>query len=458
MTKKRTMKSNFLKSFITVSIPIIFIADTYAQKKEPYEMMVKGVKVVVQPSGNEIVQIQTIFKGGVQNYSSSKAGIENLAMTALTECGTENDDKNSFKNKLDKVSGQVYGSAGMDFSTFNLNCIKEDLDVVWPLYADALTKPKFDAKEFDRIKQDAINNIKESESQPDYAIRKMAKNTAFAGLSYSNDPIGTTVSVKNLTAAETRDFYKSIAVKSRMLIVIVGELARNDIEQRINSLLSSIPDGKPFVFKKENFLAHSNTFAAEKKELATNYLQAVAGGPAPGTKDFNAFILAMRIFYDRHFLEVRTNHGLSYAPITYFDGGITSSANIAVSTTEPDRYIQVLYKLIDKTRKGFTDEEVRNMKTTYITGQYYNQETNAAQASALASNEVLHNNWRRALTLNEELKSVTAKDVTAAFNKYITNVSWVYQGDTAKVHPELYTRATIKQKLPQASMSNKKIN
>lgn len=452
------MKSRIYNLFFITLLALSITTTVNAQKKEPYEMMVDGVKVIVQPSGNEIVQIQTVIKGGVQNYVASEAGIENLAIKALTECGTENDDKNSFKNKLDKVSGQMYGNAGMDFSTFSVNCIKEDLSTVWPLYVDAITKPKFDEKEFDRIKQDAINNIKEMESQPDYSIEKMAKTTAFAGLNYSKDPMGTEVSVKALTAAEAKDFYKSIAVKSRMLFVVVANLDKFEIEQKIHSLLSSIPEGKPFVYKKESFAAKANTFKAEKKELATNYIQAVASGPAPGTKDYNAFLLAMRIFYDRHFLEVRTNNGLSYAPITYFDGGLTPSANIAVSTTDPNKYIMILNKLIDKTKKGFTDEEVKNMKTTYITSQYYRQETNAAQANSLASNEVLHNNWRRAITLNEDLKNISAKDVTAAFNKYLTNVSWVYQGDPSKVNPALYTQAVIKQKLPPSSMTNKKVD
>jgi zinc protease len=58
-------------------------------------MTVDGVKVIVQPSGNDIVEIQTIVKGGVQNYPGNKAGIENLAFTALTECGTAKDDKNT---------------------------------------------------------------------------------------------------------------------------------------------------------------------------------------------------------------------------------------------------------------------------------------------------------------------------------------------------------------------------
>jgi zinc protease len=452
------MNTKPYKLIFAALFTLIFMGSVNAQEKEPYEMTVDGVKVIVQPVDNEIVQIQTVFKGGVQNYDTSKAGIEDLAITSLTECGTANDDKNSFKNKLDKVSGQIYGSAGMDYSTFNLNCIKEDFSTVWPLYVDALIKPRFDETEFNRIKQDAINSIKQRESNPGYSIAKLAKSTAFAGMNYAKDPSGTEASVKSITVAEAKDFYKSIVTKSRMLIVVVANLDRSEIEQKIHNLLTSIPKGKPFVFKKETFTAKANTFKAEKKELATNYLQAVASGPAPGTKDYNAFLLAMQIFYDRHFLEVRTNNGLSYAPQTYFSGGLTPSANIVVSTTDPNKYIHVLNKLLDKTRKGFTEEEVKNMKTTYITREYYKEETNAAQAGSLAMNEVLHNNWRRAINLNEELKNITSKDVTAAFNRYVTHMSWVYQGDPAKVDTKLYTQTIVTEKLPHPTFTNKKID
>src|SRR6185295_8766309 len=144
----------------------------YAQTNKAYDMNINDVKVIVQPSGNEIVVVQTIIKGGVQNYPANKAGIENLAMTALTECGTMKDDKNSFKDKLDKVSAQVNGFSDMDYASFSLNCIKSDFDVVWPLYLDALTTPRFDEKEFKRIKDDAINFLRANESTPDFAINK----------------------------------------------------------------------------------------------------------------------------------------------------------------------------------------------------------------------------------------------------------------------------------------------
>ena len=453
------MKNFAVKYIAAVAVFIGFAGNSFAQQKEPYEMMVNGVKVIVQPSGNDIFVLQTILKGGVQNYPADKAGIESLAMSALTECGTTKDDKNSFKNKLDKVNAQVYGNAGMDYSSFVMNCIKSDFDAVWPLYADALTTPRFDAKEFDRIKQDAINSLHARASQPDYSISQLAKETAFAGKNYAKSPEGTEDIVSKLTADETKNYYNSILTKSRMVIVAVGEIDSSVLRNKISAMLSSVAQGKPFVAMKNNYLPQQNTFKAEKKDLSTNYIQGVTGGPMPGTKDYDAFVLAMRIFSVRQFLEVRTNNGLSYAPYTYFDGGLSPSSNIVVSTTDPNKYIGVMTKLVDKTKaQGFTADEVKDMKTTYLTRTYYKEETNDAQASSLATNEVVNNDWRRSVTLNDDLKNITPADVSKAFNKYISKITWVYQGDPAKVNAKLFTQPIAPPGKAPEIILDKKIN
>lgn len=433
-----------------------FLLPVMAQNKPAYEMTVNGIKVIVQPSGNEIVEILTVIKGGVQNYPADKAGIESLAITALTECGTKKDSKNSFKDKLDKVSAEIGGSAGMDFSTVTLNCIKSDLDQVWPLYIDALTLPVFDTGEFKRIKQDAISRLKSQASQPDFAISKLAKETAFKGKDYAKSPTGDESTVTSLSAAETHDYYTSILTRKRMVIVVVAELERATIEKKVKELTDVIPDGKEVKLSRYNYVPAKNTFTDQKKDLATNYIQGVTGGPQPGSSDFNAFTIAMRIFYDRQFLEVRTNNGLSYAPQTRFNGGLTPYTTIQVSTTNPDKYISVLDNLIVKTHgEGFTPDEVKNTKTGYATSFYYRMETNSAQATSLATNEVLFNDWRRSLRINEDLKKVTVDDVNKAFTKYVKDITWVYQGDTSKVNPSLYLASpSVETKLPDSKISN----
>ncbi|GAB4094477.1 M16 family metallopeptidase [Flaviaesturariibacter terrae] len=411
----------------------------WAQMGTPYELTINGVKVIVQPSGNDIVEIRTVIKGGVQNYPAARAGIEALAMDALTECGTLRHDKNAFKNALDAVSAEMSGETGMDFATFRMNCIKSDLATVWPLYVEALTQPRFDGKEFDRIRQDALTRIKAMESNPDQAIDQMARRTAFAGQPYATNPMGSSGSVSKLTAAETKAYFQKLLNRGRIVVVVVADIPKQELEKQLKTLLDKIPAGPAFVPKKSTFTAAANSFSAAKKDLATNYVQGVSSGPQPGTPDFNAFMLAMRIFYNKHFVEIRSNNGLSYAPATWFSGGLTPYSVLFASTTEPNKYVITARQLLDKIRReGFTEEEVRNTRTMYLTATYYRQETNAAQAASLAANEVLHNNWRRAITLNEDLKKITAADLNRVFRQYISNISWVLQGDPSKADEKLF--------------------
>ncbi|MCO5934326.1 insulinase family protein [Mucilaginibacter sp. RB4R14] len=414
-----------------------------AQQKA-YEMMVDGVKVIVQPSGNDIVEIQTVIKGGVQNHPANKAGIEAMAMNALNECGTLKHDKNAFKNQLDKISAAVYGVALKNYSVIKVNCIKSDLATAWPLYVEAITIPRFDAKEFERIKQDQLSQIKSEDSDPDNAIDKYADKVAFNGRDYAKDPNGTAATITPLTALETKNYYHSILTKSRMVIVVVADLERADIEAKVKGLLNTIKQGAPFELKKSFFRVYKTTFSAEKRDLATNYVEGVSSGPSPGMADYDAFSVAMRIFYDKHFLDIRTNNGLSYAPSAWFSGGATSVSKVSVSTTEPNKYIAVFDKLVDRIKKdGFNAADVADMKVTYLTGFYYKNETNTAQAGSIASNEVLHNNWRRSLTFADDVKKLTPTQVSDAFRKYIGNMIWVYQGDPKKVNPLLFTNGTL---------------
>jgi zinc protease len=409
-------------------------------QQHAYEMMVDGVKVIVQPGGNDIVEIQTIIKGGVLNYTTGKSGIESLAVTALSECGTLKHDKNSFKDQLESVGAELYGFSGKDYSVVKMNCVRSDFETVWSLYTEALTEPRFDAKEFERIKQDAINSLKDVEGQPDDAIDKYAEKVAFAGGNYAKDPYGSAETIEKLSPEDTKAYYRSILTRSRMLIVVVADIDRATIEKNISRLLSGIKQGKPIKLKNSILKVNKSTFSAENRELATNYIEGITGAPAPGTSDFTAFNVAMRIFSDRHFLEVRTNNGLSYAPQAWLSNGTMATARFEVSTTNPDKYITVFNKLLDKVKtEGFTADEVSAMKITYLTAFYYKLETNNALATSIASNEVLHHNWRRSFTLVNEVKKLTVDEVNDAFRKYIGNIVWVYRGDLKKVDPQNYT-------------------
>lgn len=416
-------------------------ASAVAQQAKPYEILVNGVKVIVVPSGNEIVQVDMVIKGGVQNYAADKAGIEKMAMTALTECGTAKRSKNEFKNALDEVDAQMYAYTGLDAAHVQLNCIKSDFETVWPLYAEAVTMPKFDAKEFARIKEEAINHIREEESNPDAAIDKLAMQTAFKGMDYAKRPGGTMESLAKLTPEMAKAYLPTVLNRSHVFIVVVGDVAKEDLQSKMTALLAKLPQGAPFVLKRAAYVPQANSFAAQKKDVATNYVLGYSAAPQANTKEYYPAMLASRMFYDKAFLEVRTNNGLSYAPAAWISTGLTPYSAMYVTTKEPDKYIAVARNMVDKLKKeGFPADDVKNTKNTFATYQYYQNETNGSLAGMVSRSELLQGDWRKAFTMKEDLKTVTPQDVNNVFNKYVGSFTWVYQGDPAKVNQALYTQ------------------
>jgi zinc protease len=419
----------------------LFATVANAQEAKPYDMMVNGVKVIVVPSGNDIVQIDMVLKGGVQNYTAAQAGIEKLALKALVECGTDKRSKNDFKDALDEVDAKMYTSSARDASHVQLNCIKGDFEIAWPLFVEALTMPKFDAKEFERIKEEALNQLREEESNPDAALRKMAMQTAFKGMDYAKSPNGNAASVSKITAVNAKAYLANHLTRSRIFVVVVGDIAKEDLQKKMTALTSKLPQGKPFVLKRTTYTPQANSFVSEKKDVATNYIMGFSSAPQADSKDYYPAMLASDMFYNKAFLEVRTNNGLSYAPAAWISGGLTPYSTMYVTTKEPDKYIAVARNMVDKLKKeGFPADDVQNTKNTFTTYQYYQNESNGSLASMVSDVELLQGDWRKAFTLKEDLKPITPADINRVFNKYIGSFTWVYQGDPTKVNQKLYTQ------------------
>jgi len=418
---------------------LLFASVAKAQEAKPYEMTVNGVKVIVVPSGNDIVQIDMVIKGGVQNYTADQAGIEKLSLKALTECGTMKRSKNDFKNALDEVDAKMYTSSNQDAAHIQLNCIKSDFDVAWPLFAEAVTMPKFDVKEFGRIKEEALNQLREEESNPDAALQKMAMQTAFKGMDYAKSPSGTAATISKITPALAKAYLNRTLTRSRIFVVVVGDIAKEELQKKMTALTAGLPQGKPFVLKRSTYVPPANSFVAQKKENATNYIMGISSAPQANSKEYLAAALASDMFYNKAFLEVRTNNGLSYAPSAWISSGLTPYSAMYVTTTEPDKYIAVARNMVDKLKKdGFPEDDVKNTKNSFATYQYYDNESNSSLASMVSRAEVLQGDWRKAFTLKEDLKPITPAEVSRVFNKYIGNFTWVYQGDPAKVNQKLF--------------------
>jgi predicted Zn-dependent peptidase len=109
----------------------------------------------------------------------------------------------------------------------------------------------------------------------------MARQTAFAGRDYAKEPQGSVESVQ-IDTRRNKKYWQSIFTRSKMVIVIVGDVDKEQIEKKVKEFLSKVPAGSPFKLKRRELFSFCNSFNPKERENATNYIQGITGAPLPG--------------------------------------------------------------------------------------------------------------------------------------------------------------------------------
>ena len=83
---------------LLIAASVVSAKPAMAQNKA-YEMMVNGVKVIVQPSGNDIVEIQAVIKGGVTDNLRSRTRSNTGRPTNCIKCWAVRSAFRCFRNR-----------------------------------------------------------------------------------------------------------------------------------------------------------------------------------------------------------------------------------------------------------------------------------------------------------------------------------------------------------------------
>jgi len=406
------------------------------------EMLVSGIKVVLKSTVNKVISADLVFLGGTQNYPKEQQGIENAALGATAECGTKTMTRDQFLDKLESTGSSIGGYSGLDNGVISLRCVKANWDATWSLFAQAVVSPSFNDKDFLTFRQKLIAQVKERESNPDGSLDDFSSHTIFKGTRYEAIPQGTAESLTQISSAAVKAYYSKILNKAQIFLVVVGDIKEADLKAKVEKAFSALPQGSYTPPAATALDVSTSDFATESRPLATNYILGIMGAPASTSANYRAYQLGIRVLYDHMFREVRTKRNLSYAPAAFMQPSLINSAALYVTTTEPNTTAKVMIDELNSVRTtGFSDKEVREKKNEFLTAYYMRQESNAAQAQSLASAQVLFGNWKRAITVNDEINALTAKDVNGAMKTYIKAIKWVYLGKPEQANPAVFKQS-----------------
>lgn len=289
-------------------LPLLLIAllfgvvNVYSQGQE---FDVDGVKVIYKPSVKDVISVRLFIDGGTANYPKDKEGIEALTLNLATTGGTKTMSKVEFNNELEKIGTSINSSTSFDFGNISMTCVSQYWDKSWDLFADAIMNPAFSDKEFQTVKDQLIAGANQTEANPDAHLLNMSMENVFKGKNYSKVPNGTVQSLQGITLQDAESYYKTIMVKKRIFLVVVGNMSKEDITSKIRNSLAGLPEGEA-ANVEDRVLINEPSEMIEDRDIETNYIRGVFSAPKMSEDDGVPMRLAMAILGDRYFVELRT--------------------------------------------------------------------------------------------------------------------------------------------------------
>ena len=180
-----------------------------------------------------VIQISLRLKGGAYLENAENAGIANLLTDLMME-GTATKTPEELEDAIGQLGAEISMVAGSEHITLYANCLARNYDATVALINEIMLEPRWDATEFDRIKEAALSSIQQAEANPD-AVASDVMNKLLYGENHpaANPVRGTEQSVKNLTIEDLKAYYEQYFVPSLASFNIVGMLDQEKVEQSL---------------------------------------------------------------------------------------------------------------------------------------------------------------------------------------------------------------------------------
>jgi len=391
---------------------------------------VTGIHVVHRYSASSDVVVANLYLlGGARQLTSANAGIEPLLLET-TERGTRTYPKERLRRQMARLGTSIATDVEADWTSFGIRATRATLDSTWAVFASRVIQPTLDSSEFEIVRSQFLAAVRQRKDSPDALLEFLADSFAYAGHPYAISPLGTEASIASLRLADLRKYHADQFVKSRMLLVIVGNVTPAHVERLVSQSLARLPEGAYHWSLPDTLPRSKSSFMIVERALPTNYIMGRYAGPPASSKDYAALRIASAVLSGQLFGEIRSRRNLTYAVDAPFIEHAVAAGGLYVTTVSPDVTLDVMRQQIDGLKSGYLDEASLDRLVAQFSTQYFlDNESNASQADFLARAYLFQGDISAVVRFARDLRSVTPEDVRRAAQQYMKDVRFVYIGD-----------------------------
>ncbi len=383
--------------------------------------------VIYKTKDLPIISVDIKIKAG--SYFDKKFGEANVLANSLDSCSTEKLTADEFRDMVDALGGRISSSASKQYMDITAKFPLSKADRMFCLLSE-MFKSKFDKKNFDFVKKEAIDRIKSLQNDNDYLAIHSAFVNLLPQIAYSHTSLGTLKGIRSIKRQDVIGFFHRYFNTDNMVISVSGGgFKESSIADMIKNHFSFLKKGKSYDFKPVKF--NKGLFVKDRiRNVKQSYIYMA----------FPAFSENNRLHYAAKILafilggnldsvlakDVRTKHGYAYSVFAFNyqmkTGGIfvVGLQTQNIFTTDAIKRVFDDIKNIDK---FITDDRVEDAKR-YLTGlNEIRLQSSLAVASALSDSYMSGIKELPWVHFRKNIYKVSKSDVKEAAKKIFRSVS-----------------------------------
>jgi zinc protease len=402
-----------------------------------------GLKVI-SSTNDEIptITMQLYVDCGHRMEAKNKAGIANLLSDMLNET-TEQLSAEDKAAQLEALGASVSAYVNGESVIFNIESPTKNIAATLKIAEQVILHPKFDAEDFDRIKNQTLEGIANQSTQAPVIANNVMAKLLYGSNSVMGLPVaGTKETVSNLTLSDVKNYYETNFKPNIATLVVTGNFNAADITKNTTFLTTTwqgIAKDKPEITKaaqgegKKIYLVDKEK--APQSEIRIGYLSQ----PFDATGEyFKSRIMNYTLggaFNSRINLNLREKRGFTYGARAGFSGSkyvgpYTAQAGVKGENTDSS-IVEFMREIKEFADNGITDEELSFTKNAMTQADALKYETALQKAGflKLISDYNLSKNY-----VNDQAKilnTITKAEINAIAKKQLpyNNMIIVTVGD-----------------------------
>jgi zinc protease len=345
------------------------------------------IERIVTPAGIEIwlvrdrnlpmMSLEFAFLGGAAQDPADKPGVANLVAGLLDE-GAGELDAAAFHERLEERAISLAFGAKRDNLRGSIRTLSENRDQAFELLRLALTAPRFDGQELERVRAALLAQLRRRTTNPTDIAADHWFARAFPGHPYGRPIQGTIESASKISVDDLRTYVRRMLARSNLKIAAVGDIDAAQIALLVDRTFGSLPaqsDLVPVADMEPRGLGTSETIELKVPQTVITF-----GGIGLKRADpdfIPAFVLNHILggggFESRLFSEVREKRGLAYSVYSYLAPYDHTGLFLGGVSTRNDRAAETLEIIVAEIKRiaaeGPTADELEKAKR-FLIGSY----------------------------------------------------------------------------------------